>query len=788
VRCDRLRRVLVVLVAGLIFLPAALFSQQLFPPARSVRLSSVSGTVTVKRPGATAGVPAQVNTPIEEGSEVSTSETSGATVQLENGSKIELGQLSQAVFTSLATDAEGNRLNGVTLEQGFANFSFIPERQDSYRVKIAEVTLTPKGKTTFQTTFSKGRMRMYVASGAVNVSANSRLLTLGQGKMMEYTALNDAEKAKWYVRVVRLSYVSGTVTMKRPHSPDWENAAVNMPIQEGFELATSGDGFAEVEFENGSTARLGELSKLLFNQLALSAEGDKLNGMTFEQGYATFHFLPEPSDTYHVKVGDVTLTATGKSEFRTDLEQDRFRVEVFDGSIDAATPTLSAKLGEGKVLERQSGSPESAFNIQKGIDKDTWDKWTEARDKQVQLTAKDESVGAMGLRAGWSELDTYGEWVQIPGRGFGWSPYTRAGWAPYTYGMWQWYPGFGWVWISGEPWGWLPYHCGQWHHDLSFGWYWMMPTMGCLFWEPSLVDWYAGPGWIGWATVQSGAASQPTGLTPPSGKGPVHEPPPFHPRPVGAGAGPGNGNAVVAARHVNTVPLSVFQSRQMITPQVVNRTLVGPENKTQPPPSEAAGAPAPAGTAPAAGSRTIANVNATTGAAAPGLAPPAELGKTFPPRHSAAPPTVLMGGDPKKEGALLSGLHLRSKNEPLRARNGTTLGGRFAVRGSQGEFRGETFKAAAPSSGGGVTRGFQGGGPAPVRASGGGGPVVVSHGSGGGSSHGGSGGGYSGGGGHSGGGGGVSAGSGGGGHAGGGGGGVSAGGGGGASAGGGGHH
>ena len=38
---------------------------------------------------------------------------------------------------------------------------------------------------------------------------------------------------------------------------------------------------------------MGELSKLLFHQLALDANGNKLNGMTFEQGYATFHFLPE---------------------------------------------------------------------------------------------------------------------------------------------------------------------------------------------------------------------------------------------------------------------------------------------------------------------------------------------------------------------------------------------------------------------------------------------------------------------------------------------------------------
>jgi hypothetical protein len=771
----------VVLVAGLIFLPAALFSQQTPFPARSVRLSSVSGTVTVKRPGATAGAPAKVDTPIAEGFEVSTSKMSDATVQLENGSTIQLGPLSEAIFTSLATDGEGNRLNGITLGQGTATFYFIPKQQDSYRVKIATVTLTPKGKTTFRTTFSEGRMRMCVVSGSVTISGNSNSLTVGKGKVIEYNPMTAEEVAKSHVRIVRLSYASGTVTMKRPTSPDWENAAVNTPIQEGFELATSGDGFAEVEFENGSTARLGELSRLLFNQLALSAQGDRLNGMTFEQGYATFHVLPEDDDTYRVKVGDFTLTAKGKSEFRTDIEQDRFRVEVFNGSIDAAAPTLSAKLGEGKVLERQSGSPESAFNIRRGIDKDAWDKWTEARDRQVQLTAKEEAVGPLGLRYGWSELDTYGEWVQIPGRGLGWSPYARAGWSPYSSGMWRWYPGLGWIWISNEPWGWLPYHCGLWNYDLSFGWFWMMPMDGCLFWEASLVDWYWGQGWIGWAPYQGGG--QPGGVTPPVAKPGSGHPAPGHPFPPHRGPVPLHGNPPPATRNVTAVPISVFQNRQMITSQIVKRTLVGAENRIEQPPSELTERPRPAATAPAAGSRTTSNGNATTAGAASGPASPVEWGKGFAPHHSSAPLTILMGGDAQKESALLSGHHFHARSEPLRARNGTTLGGRYIVRGSPGEFRGEAFKAGGVP-GGGATPSSRGG-PIGVHASGGGGAVVVSHSSGGGSSHGGSGGGWGGSGARSGGGGsgysggGSSAGAA---HSGGGGGGVSAAGGGGASA------
>ena len=44
--------------------------------------------------------------------------------------------------------------------------------------------------------------------------------------------------------------------LKRPGSAEQEQAMVNTPIQEGFELSTSSGSYAEVEFENGSTARI----------------------------------------------------------------------------------------------------------------------------------------------------------------------------------------------------------------------------------------------------------------------------------------------------------------------------------------------------------------------------------------------------------------------------------------------------------------------------------------------------------------------------------------------------
>jgi hypothetical protein len=150
----------VVVVAGLLFPPAALLSQQQKPsPLRTVRFSFVVGAVTVTPPGAPASVEAQMNTPIEEGAVVSTSDGGLATVRLENGSTIQLDELTRTTFTKLSIDANGNKLNVITLEKGHADFHFVPEQENSYAVKIADATVSPDGKANFQTAFIERKMQ-----------------------------------------------------------------------------------------------------------------------------------------------------------------------------------------------------------------------------------------------------------------------------------------------------------------------------------------------------------------------------------------------------------------------------------------------------------------------------------------------------------------------------------------------------------------------------------------------------------------------------------------------------
>jgi hypothetical protein len=447
-----------------------------------------------------------------------------------------------------------------------------------------------------------------------------------------------AQQPVSHVRVVRLSYLSGSVGVMQPGATEWAKGLVNTPVQEGFEISTSADSFAEVEFENGSTARLGELSHLAFDQLALDAEGDKLNRMTFEQGYATFHFLPEKHDAYTVKIADATLTPSGKSLFRTDLDKGHVRVEVFNGTVQIVAPSGSAKLGKDKILEYNTGPSEVAFNIQQAIVKDSWDKWTEARDSQANLALTDQAVAAHGPVYGWSDLDTYGEWALFPGFGYGWSPFAPMGWAPYSMGMWNWYPGMGYTWISGEPWGWLPYHYGSWNFSPDFGWFWMPGNFG--FWSPALVSWYMGPGWIGWA---------PLGLNTQRG----------------------------LVRPVTTLSGAAIQRGQVITPQSVGHVPFSEGTLTEHLPFQPGAGATLTGTPWAGGATT--SITAHAGGA-----------------HTLAPSSILMGGDADKESALLAGRPLR---EPLRVRLGTTLGGQYAVGGTVGEFHGDAFKGMGRSEG-----------------------------------------------------------------------------------------
>jgi len=303
-----------------------------------------------------------------------------------------------------------------------------------------------------------------------------------------------------HARVVRLSFVEGQVTVQRPDVEDWAEAPMNTPIQEGFKLSTAEGAFAEVEFENGSTVRLGQLSLLEFTQLALASDGSKINRLTMDKGYATFHVAPEAQDVYELTTPNATLTLRGKAMFRVDADSSEERVEVFKGSVEVASSLGNWTLAKNSVLDLMPDADQSV-QLSEGITQDDWDHWVEERESRVEAASNGPSPGAYSNTNsntfyGWSDLSYYGNWSFMPGYGYGWIPGVSAGWSPYSFGRWCWYPSFGFTWISYDPWGWLPYHFGGWNFIPGIGWMWFPGTFGA--WSPGLVTWYGGPGWIGW--------------------------------------------------------------------------------------------------------------------------------------------------------------------------------------------------------------------------------------------------------------------------------------------------
>jgi len=321
-------------------------------------------------------------------------------------------------------------------------------------------------------------------------------------------------QAHSHARVVRLSFVEGQVTLERPGDTDWTEAPVNTPLEEGFKLATAEGGFAEVEFENDSTARLGQSTLLEFTQLGLASDGSKINHLALNAGYATFSVTPGGQDSYEIITADTSLTPRGKSLFRVDVDSSEERVEVFDGFVDVSSALGSWSLAKDSVLDL-SPSAEQPTQLSEGITKDDWDQWVQDRENEAQAASSALSPGAYTNDGsddvyGWADLANYGNWQDLSGYGYGWAPSVDAAWYPYSTGLWSWYPGYGYVWIASEPWGWLPYHFGGWEFIPGIGWVWFPGIFGS--WSPGLVNWYGGSGWIGW-TPRHGLP-RPIGINP----------------------------------------------------------------------------------------------------------------------------------------------------------------------------------------------------------------------------------------------------------------------------------
>ena len=164
-------------------------------------------------------------------------------------------------------------------------------------------------------------------------------------------------------REVSIASVEGDVRISygKDHHPDlntpWQEALGGELVVEGSALAT-GNGRAEVEFEDGSAVYLAENSLLLFKEL--SAPGDRVvSRMALATGTATFSMQPASKESFSIDTptAQLKLSETEKLFARIDayLDGTAITAEGPDGERVVWHDGSQLQLPKGKTVFFQDG-------------------------------------------------------------------------------------------------------------------------------------------------------------------------------------------------------------------------------------------------------------------------------------------------------------------------------------------------------------------------------------------------------------------------------------------------
>ena len=286
----------------------------------------------------------------------------------------------------------------------------------------------------------------------------------------------------------RLSHVDGQVRTAQGGQTLADPALANAPLFEGTDIATANEGRAEIQFDDGSVARLSPASDLLLNVLRQGNGGTEAE-LVLEQGLGYFELQGGgQSGSIKVRFGDTVVTANGFTVLRINLDNSSDELAVFSGNAHlerGGAVLLDLHGGESVAL---SQSDPTRYTLADSIEPDSWDSWNADRDQALNTMAASRTQVASELgqsaNPAWGDLDTSGLWYNVQGAGYVWSPYeaSSAGWEPYASGYWMWTPGYGYIWVSGFSWGYLPFQCGMWNFYDGFGWGWAPGMGGCPMW------------------------------------------------------------------------------------------------------------------------------------------------------------------------------------------------------------------------------------------------------------------------------------------------------------------
>jgi hypothetical protein len=277
--------------------------------------------------------------------------------------------------------------------------------------------------------------------------------------------------------VLRMSDVHGDVRVYRGDLLAFPKAFLNMPIAEGMRIVTGESGRAEIQFADGSVARLAPNSSLVVEHLDDSSDGIMNARLRALTGLTYYEFNTQGSQ-YTLAVGPETVVPQSNAVIRVDMDNTPYQVAAIQGDLqilDGTSFLTSLQSGQSVSL---NPSDAYSYQVSDSIPPNSWDQWNSNRDATLADLASNGGYNSSD-NAAWNELNAYGDWYNVPGYGEGWAPSgVGADWDPYGDGAWGYYPSWGYTWISGYPWGWWPYHCGYWNWFGGYGWVWFPGNCG----------------------------------------------------------------------------------------------------------------------------------------------------------------------------------------------------------------------------------------------------------------------------------------------------------------------
>ncbi len=234
-----------------------------------------------------------------------------------------------------------------------------------------------------------------------------------------------------YPQIARVSYLEGDVRVSRGEqskhgkTSDWEQAVANLPLQTGYSLVT-GNGRAEIEFEDDSTLYLGEDSVLLFNDLHTTA-GVPRTEVALLSGTVTLHVMPSVPGEWFVLRTPTDMLSTrypNINNLRVNSYIDGIALTPLDTTglrmVGQGDETLTA----GKTLYFKEGKPIVEAGPIHPLDFTAWDKWVAARyaERQNETAAALRASGLATPIPGMADLAQKGTFFSCEPYGTCWRP------------------------------------------------------------------------------------------------------------------------------------------------------------------------------------------------------------------------------------------------------------------------------------------------------------------------------------------------------------------------------